>query len=136
MAWGRTVVLYPRSAPLSREILPPRTFKPGWDLTTPYLLAHSSTTWRRDALIRAGGYDASKLLVEAPDLFLKVGDFAEQVYVPRIASFKRVLPTGRFRAELTEERKAQLSKKLVEETLARRFGVSPKHKDDFCKSPQ
>lgn len=136
MVWGRTVLLRPGKQGIRRELEPGKDFRAGWDLVTPYLLSHSATTWRKDALIRAGGYDPAKILVEAPDLFLKVGDFAQQIYVPRIACFKRVIPTGKFRAELTEEKRQELSRQILQETLVRRFNYRPQEKDQFgLRSP-
>ena len=120
VVWGSSVLLSNGEF----TILPKAEFRPGWDVITPYQAAHSATTWRKEAVTGAGGYDPSRVLVEAPDLFLKVGDRYRQEYCPRLAALKRVDSNNSFRKQLTPDRRDALSHRLIEETLQRRYGVS------------
>ncbi len=117
VVWGRSLLLKEGKF----EIIPSLQFEQGWDLVTPYQATHSAMTWRKSALIQAGGYDPEWTLVEAPDLFFKVGDFAKQHFCDNFAAVKRVLPDNIFRQQLSPTRREALSQALVRRTIQRRY---------------
>ena len=134
VVWGRSVVLTEQGKRwrVSR-FMPPFGFEPGWDIATPYQAAHSSTTWRKSSILAAGGYDPKWTLMVAPALFLRVGDYAAQYFseVPVVA--KRHFPRNAFRVQLTRQVKAAMSRELLQETLARRFGLELKGRVPITK---
>jgi glycosyltransferase involved in cell wall biosynthesis len=121
MVWGRATMLQPAGRLIT---IPEVGFKPGWDLASDYQAVHSATTWRVSSLRQAGGYDPSRVLVEGPDMFLKVGDFSDQRFDENIACIKRVFPDNEFRSELTAEKRKNFSQLLFQDTIRRRFKVS------------
>ena len=121
MAWGRAWLVDARTG--ARRSWPPAGFTPGWDILGPYAVAHSATTWRRTAVVRAGGYLERFTLAEAPDLFLRIGDFAGQCYLPRLAAVVRWDPAAPLASARRTEGPA-LSRLLLAATLARRYGAS------------
>ncbi|MBI4406000.1 MAG: glycosyltransferase family 2 protein [Deltaproteobacteria bacterium] len=124
VVWGRSIVTGDDSF-----LLPPEGFEPGWDLLTPYQATHSSTTWRKSALIRAGGYDPRWTHVEAPDLFLKVGDRWKQVFSPAVVTLKRLLRDNEFRTDLANAQ-SYFSLQLLQHTLRRRYGTNAKYLEE------
>lgn len=123
VVWGRAIVSSLGDPQELWHLVPPENYEPGWDLTSSYQAAHSATTWRKAAIERVGGYDPRWTLVEAVDLFLKVGDFAEQAFCPTLAAFKRIDPESPFRRRIKNEG-AALSRELLRATLRRRYGAT------------
>lgn len=121
VVWGRAILARHDDEGERWTLVPPEGFEPGWDLTMSYQAAHSATTWRKSALERVGGYDPRWALVEAVDLFLKVGDFSEQLFCPALAAFKRIDPQSELRQQVAKEGK-ELSRALLKATLLRRYG--------------
>ena len=100
-------------------------YSPGWDLITPYAAVHSATTWRKSLIRAVGGYDAQWTIVEDSDLFLKVGEKSQQLFIPQYAAIKRIQPNNAFRSTLTPEKIKQLSNAVLKNALQRRYQVVP-----------
>lgn len=129
MVWGRALMMEIQegeSVSKSRgksicKVLPDFGFVPGWDLITPYRVVHSATSWRKSALLRAGGYAEDLFCGEAIDMFLKLGDFSEQRFEESVVVIKRVFPGSPFRNYFANHGK-KLSCRLLADTLLRRYG--------------
>lgn len=118
VVWGKARVCY-LDAHRPNQTLP-LGLNRGWDLLTPYEVVHSSTTWRKSALIEAGGYDPTYVLVEGPDMFLKVGDKYLQKFDEKVACIKVINSNNMFRTQLKDENRKKFSQKLILDTLKRR----------------
>lgn len=133
MTWGRALMMEISEGKSARKsvcqsqsesickALPEFGFMPGWDLVSPYQVVHSATTWRKSALLRAGGYAEELFAEEAPDMFLKVGDFSEQCFEESVVVIKRVFPGNPIRNYFTNHLE-EISRRLLANTLLRRYG--------------
>ncbi len=117
VVWGRATIEVDDNL---CTVMPAFGYQHGWDLCTDYSVVHSASTWRKNAIVQAGGYDPHWTAVEAVDLFLRVGDHWEQLFDATFAAHKGLHPNNRFRSFLKEEG-ARLSRALAQRTLERRY---------------
>lgn len=122
VVWSRAIVKDCREGRIG--VLPVSHYQSTWDLSESYQAIHSATSWRKEALEKAGGYDSSRTLVEDADMFLKVGDHFEQVYVPELVAVKFRDSLNEFRRPSRDEERRNLTKELFSHTVFRRYGVT------------
>ena len=120
MVWGRAFVVNQEDD--SQVYIPSSNYQQGWDLTESYQAVHSATTWRKSALLKAGGYDPYFELVEDADMYLKVGDFSRQVFQNQTVAMKRLFPQNEFRKKLNRKKIQNYSQILMKNTVSRRYG--------------
>lgn len=122
MVWGRSVI---KDIVLGTvDALPKEGFHHEWDLIESYQAVHSATTWRREALIKAGGYDSTRTLVEDADMFLKVGDHFGQYYQSDLVAVKFRNSNNHFRDSSRDGERAALTRHLLSDTVYRRYGLT------------
>ncbi len=121
VVWGRSLLIKDRTF----QIFPSLDYTQGWDLVSPYRVIHTATTWRKSTLLKAGGYNELLRAGEAVDMFLKVGDFSDQLFDPQLVTIKRLATRTTIRRYFKIYGK-KVSRSLLADTLKRRYGYEAK----------
>lgn len=100
--------------------LPTSDFRAGWDLATDYQVVHSTTTWRKSAVERIGGYNEKFVVNEDVDLFLRIGDDCRQAFLNEVVAYKHTNEGTLIRKLLNANGRA-VGIRILAETMQRRY---------------